>query len=716
MKVILALFALLAFLPPASAQTEIDPIFGTKSPGASFTLTGKGLSSQSYSILLRSAADPGFTKLLPATANDKGTALSFDLPDKIKPGPYYVTVQAGKDSIPVQGGFEIGAADVKVESVHPDTQYRLPSKTFDFVILGENFSTDPKDDHILIDGQGDIEARGVGDEASCVPDAARKTACFWVTDEGRTIHVKGYSNENERYQGPLFVRVRVGQTTSADHKQLVLARMSQTGILLLSAIGTLLLFWIVSRVVRSGLANNRVGKKKLQLWESFIFDPQTNSYSLSKFQILLFSATFLFGYIYVFLASLLVQWKFALPDVPSQVAGLLGISGGTVIASAGLSANRGTKGAGLQYPTGADLICTGGVVAPERFQFFVWTIVACFGFLILLTQQDPAHLAQFPDFPSGLLYVMGVSAAGYLGGKAVRKAGPVISNILADCSGDTPVLIVQGSDLATDGNYLIDEVLLPIVPDRTGTAKSLVDPTLQNGDAKFATELRIEIDPSAGVNLCTGDHRFRIVNRDGQYADMAFAATPVIKSVYADGGPAPAAPSASLAAGNVLTTVVIFGKALNPQSSVTWKAAGMAAAVDAQLVLPNSCTDGTMLRVQLVPGPAGTGTLTLKTPSGLVATKEVTIHPPAAVPPPEIAPTAAAAVPAAAVIPQVAPTAPATAVSPVAAAHPVPPTSPTAPVAPASAPAPSPGATGESGGGSSAPSPGAMGEKQGEKD
>lgn len=159
--------------------------------------------------------------------------------------------------------------------------------------------------------------------------------------------------------------------------------------------------------------------------QSFILDPETSSYSLSKFQLLMFSATFIFGYLYVLLARWLVQWVPALPDVPPQLSGLLGISAATTVASTGLTAVNGTKGAGLQYPTGADLITSGGVVVPERFQFFVWTVIACTGFVALLIGQNPATLNGFPALPDGLLYVMGVSAAGYLGGKAVRKPGPV---------------------------------------------------------------------------------------------------------------------------------------------------------------------------------------------------------------------------------------------------------------------------------------------------
>jgi hypothetical protein len=132
------------------------------------------------------------------------------------------------------------------------------------------------------------------------------------------------------------------------------------------------------------------------------------------------SAIFVYGCLYVFLCRWLVPWQFALPDVPSNVSALLAIGAGTTVAAAGATSARGSKGAGELTASAADFITIGGQVVPERFQFFAWTIVACFGFIALLVSQDPASIQGFPNFPDGLLYVMGVSAAGYLAGKVTR--------------------------------------------------------------------------------------------------------------------------------------------------------------------------------------------------------------------------------------------------------------------------------------------------------
>ena len=114
---------------------------------------------------------------------------------------------------------------------------------------------------------------------------------------------------------------------------------------------------------------------------AFFLDRQSNSYSLSKFQVIAWTSVAVFGYVYLFLCRVFIQWKFGLPPIPDGLPTLLGISAGTTVAAIGITANRGSKGAGPMHPSFADFISTGGLVAGERFQFFIWTLVGCGGFL-----------------------------------------------------------------------------------------------------------------------------------------------------------------------------------------------------------------------------------------------------------------------------------------------------------------------------------------------
>lgn len=603
-------------------------ISGTVTPGSTIQLKGDFTAASNLVItLIQIHGSPtGITVGHENSADNK--SVSIKLPAAMEPGTFYLNVKDDQTNVNVPGTVTVQHDAVKLISVHPATQYRGASDQFNFDLIGENFSTKAEEDEVWIDGQGNI-LKSSGTETECKRDpksttSAKAAPCLWVENAG-LMHVLGYTAEP--YQGPALVSVRVANGAFTEKKQLLLARRSKAEVLLWSGVATVMLFLFVAGIVRSGLKGNRAGNRSLNLIQSFILDPETNSYSLSKFQLLVFSATFIFGYLYVLLARWLVQWQLGLPDVPSQLSGLLGISAATTVASTGLTAMNGSKGAGLQHPTGADLITSGGVVIAERFQFFVWTIIACCGFAALLVSQDAATLNGFPSLPEGLLYVMGVSAAGYLGGKAVRKAGPVIQNIAVDAAGSFPVLIIQGQNLASDGSFFIDGKELPIVPEsqkESGAPEKLVAFTPQDGgDSRVASELRITVLKAAQVDLTTGEHRFRIVNRDGQFADTVLTANPptISKIVPADRDELPDG-SKMLRQSKASISVLVRGKGLQVGSRVTWKAQD---ASDPQAVKEESDSSADALRVALVPGPPGIGLLTIVTPSGFPAVSNVTV-------------------------------------------------------------------------------------------
>ncbi|MBV9611679.1 MAG: hypothetical protein JO091_04370 [Acidobacteriaceae bacterium] len=612
----------------SSSAPKIDGgVSGIVAPGSVLTIPVTGETSHAVRRHAINAPDNAFP---PLTGEPSSNGLKILLPAQMDPGPYYFTLVDEKQTI-IPGSIDVEPDKIKLIAVHPATAYRGDASKFDFDVVGENFSLDPRNDDVTIEGQGSIVKNYGKSQADC----NGKEACLWVQND-RLLHIVGY--RAERHQGVVNVGVRVGNVTAADQKPLVLARLSGTLVFILSAVITALLFWMVSAIVGTGLAKNKVGRRRLRLWQSFILDPETNSYSLSKFQLLIFSATFIFGYLYVLLSRWLVQWQFLLPDVPSTVAGLLGISGGTTVAAAGLTAARGSKGAGLQQPTGADLISTGGVVAPERFQFFVWTIVACGGFIALLVGQDPAKVSTFPDLPNGLLYVMGVSAAGYLGGKAARKPGPVLENIGVRKGTEDkpwPALVVQGQNLASDGRFFVDEQELGFASDEDkakfpNLPKTLVSATPQMGaaDTKFSTQLEIIIATSS-IDVTQGDHTFRIVNRDGQFADISFSASqPSITAVYArDQPPAGGNGDAkTLPATDKVITVVIEGTGLAVGSQVDWRAPG-ASSFATQSPVAGGPGDGSQLWVSLVPGlrTDTPGALNVTTPKGFVASATVQV-------------------------------------------------------------------------------------------
>ena len=620
-----------------ATKSETAPIIssgvsGIVAPGSVLTIHVTG--ENTHAVTIHSVSDPTQdAKFSPIAGDSTPDGLKIFLPPKMDTGPYYFRL-TDKAKTVIPGSIDVEPDKIKLLSVFPATAYRGRTDRFDFDIAGENFSTNAENDDVTIEGQGSLVKSRGSQADKC---ANQKEACLWVENE-RLMHVVGY--RPAAHQGIVNVGIRVGNVVAADKQQLVLARFSGTFVFVLGAALTGLLFWLVSHVVSSGLANKKVGRKRLALLQTFILDPETNSYSLSKFQLFAFAATFIFAYLYVLLSRWLVQWQFSLPDVPNTIAGLLGISAGTTVASAGLTAARGAKGAGFQQPSGADLISTGGVVVPERFQFFVWTIVACGGFLALLIGQDPAKVNDFPELPAGLLYVMGVSAAGYLGGKAARKPGPVLELIAVRQGADDqtpPALIAQGQNLGSDGRFFVDDKELGIVSDAdvkqfTKAPPKRVECTTQIGggtDTNFCKGLQISV-LNTSIDLTKGDHLFRIVNRDGQFADLSFAIPPpAIQSVYEQGN-APSDPNSTLKQLPESTTeiiAVVKGLGLRAGSHVSWKPQGADAFTD-QKSSPADPPDDSMLIVTLIPGTAGRGgTLNVTTPSGFTTNADVDVVP-----------------------------------------------------------------------------------------
>jgi len=226
--------------------------------------------------------------------------------------------------------------------------------------------------------------------------------------------------------GEFHVQVAVGDAISEPQVFRVYA-YGKTSVALMAAVIALILallpLLLLSRVKQSYTISRQEYKLRL-----LFLDPQTDSYSLSKLQFYLWTNAALFGYAYLFISRVLVQhgiW----PDIPPNLPGVIAIAAGTSVSSQIITSAKGSKGAGPLYPGFADFITSGGVVAPDRLQMLLWTLFGVGAFIVATLGLAPAMIQGLPSVPDHLLYMMGLSSAGYLGGKLARKAGPVIDEI-----------------------------------------------------------------------------------------------------------------------------------------------------------------------------------------------------------------------------------------------------------------------------------------------
>lgn len=637
---------------PASVSCDKLP---NVAPEQALTLTScSGLSEQDGTILFKR---PDAKDLNAAGQVDsKNKTLKFQIPSEAK-GLYSLTV-GGK---PIDRQLNV-MEPVEMTAIYPGTTYQ-GRKGFDFTIAGKNFSDAPAA------GAGEpptgnlIEIVGGGMLRKCKAETPSAQQYPCATDIGSTtneIAVTGFIPKH--YYGPVNIVVHVGKSASKPIS-VTFAQVSQPGVVLAAAAVFFVVAYVLYRLVTKGLKADIVDGVKPTPWTSLFLDRETNSYSLSKFQVVAWTAVTVYSYVYLFLCRTLIQGDFRFPDVSQNLPQLFFVSAGTTVAAAAITASVGSKGAGPIQPSAADFISTGGLVAGDRFQFFTWTIVGCIGYLYLVIRMNPeTPNISLPDIPQNFLYLMGVSSAGYLGGKIVRKPGPVIKVLsvakVTPPSGAAPAAPpapptpnapsgapaaavadgfqtdarnALGADYAPKDKSL--KIAFPVLTlnlrgenlDPTGKIK--VDDNPLRGDmfwingqpdpqSTFCSDMSVSLNDATQYIEGTKTHTLMLVNTDGQSATMTFPIDPMSFDPI------------SVTAGSGAVDVPVTGKNFVDGMKFEWK---NPADTKAEAKVPTGSgsatfNSGTRLVVNLTPGTiAGTGKLTFISPIGLRATADVAV-------------------------------------------------------------------------------------------
>jgi hypothetical protein len=312
---------------------------------------------------------------------------------------------------------------------------------------------------------------------------------------------------------------------------------------------------------------------------ALFLDEETMTYSLSKCQFYAWTLAAILGYVFLAVAKSVVQGVAVFPDIPAGLPGILVVSVGTGVLASTITNSKGTKGAGEVHPSLADFITSGGVVAPERLQFVVWTVVGIFTFLTIVFKSNPMTVTDLPRIPDGFLQLMGISSAGYLAGKLARKAGPVIkavsvtsvatesspgsitmtppnSTLPEPPTGFTktyPILTlnVKGENLDPDALVKVDGQ--PLAKYQYWITHGTPDP-----QTKFCNELNVSLNNAAAY--LEGTHTLTIVNADAQAADVLFPVDGMtIDSVLPD------------TSANPPTNATVTGKNFTQKPTAAWK-------------------------------------------------------------------------------------------------------------------------------------------------
>lgn len=648
--------------PPSNCALESSLV----APGESLSFKcDNGQGPKTVYVYFKAATDSSSGKGTPlASVMKQDGTFTYRVPDSIQPGQYSVAVAFGTNVndqsaiVPVQ--LEVAGPPV-IDSIYALTNYR-GAHGFDFEIAGKNFRKSAgaapggaAAGGTAAGGTGNsprkssdedvIEIVGLRMLGSCgaTPPATSDTPCGEVAViPPNRIKVTGFYPRY--YFGPLKIKVHAGSQASQE-ASVSFAPVTQQGVALAAAGIFFAIAYVLFVLVRRGLTSDAVDGKKPSPFASLFLDRETNSYSLSKFQVIAWTAVTVYSYVYLFLCRTLIQGDFRFPDVSQNLPQLFFISAGTTVVAAAITANVGSKGAGPIHPSAADFISTGGLVAGDRFQFFTWTLVGCIGYVYLVIKMNPeTPNIALPDIPQNFLYLMGVSSAGYLGGKVVRKPGPIIKVLsiaritsLPPAAGPpdpdainaqartalgvfspkkagirvTPPILtfnLRGENLDPDGSVKIGDDSL-----RGDMFWMDGQPDPQNSG--FCSELNLSLN--AAAQYLEGTHQLTLVNTDGQGASFSFPVDPMVIDFIPDlAHTAPNDPAIS-----VSVTGKNFVTAMNG-TNAEWRNPSTAAqAADA----PITNVSGTKLTVNLTPGPAGTGKLTLISPTGLRTSRDLNV-------------------------------------------------------------------------------------------
>jgi hypothetical protein len=190
-------------------------------------------------------------------------------------------------------------------------------------------------------------------------------------------------------------------------------------------------FLLIAQTGLSRAAARAAAGKRPVVFFDVVVTGDDNRYSLSRLQAYLWTIVVALAFAGVTVGT----GQFA--TVPRNLVLLMGVNLGAAVAATAIT----TSQAGKPRPAGSpappnparpsfvrDLFFESGLPGSldlPRTQMFLWTIVMLATYVVLFLQAFPAvapshGAAELLDVPSGMLALMGVSQATYLGAKAAR--------------------------------------------------------------------------------------------------------------------------------------------------------------------------------------------------------------------------------------------------------------------------------------------------------
>jgi len=253
------------------------------------------------------------------------------------------------------------------------------------------------------------------------------------------------------YRKKLYFKIIVGGRPTGLHEIIVLSDNWKLWISLFSLLMLFLLYLGLAYIL-----------KKFNFWNMILIDKTTNTYSLSRFQAMLWTVVLLGGYFYIAISNGLLLGNGTIPDFNPSLIGLLSISYIGMIGASGVG-NKKPKNEIIETPPSlSNLFTSGGSIDIARLQLFGFTIVGVIIYLYNLITTNP--LNGLPDIPTTLLGLMGVSQTGYLGGKVIgdKTVVNMVKPFYVPAKQEGVSIQLIGAGFIKNTKILIDEITEPI--------------------------------------------------------------------------------------------------------------------------------------------------------------------------------------------------------------------------------------------------------------
>lgn len=599
--------------------------------GTSFSAvlkSSKGVEIQATAVAVASAVGEA-ADCVPSKRTDPATGFCLMLPmvDKIADDSYSVHIKMPASSPPSATPppeYDLYPSQLVVQ--RPVIAAVAPAAAFQdekahaniFTLLGRGFLRGQARADVAADETPNVTFAFTGAAALGVCGSPAEKDCYDLkvnSDRQITLTIHELTTKTELYARSQGFSIAVDGVAAEPNSSVSLTLISHgPGVAKIWAVVTLLFLALILVVLlMSGKSATSRKLNDRDYWLSMLFyDVQTNSYSLSKCQFYAWTATAVLGYVYLAVSKSFVQGSGVFPDIPPGLPGILLASVGTVVVSTGITNAKGNKGAGNPGPNLSDFVCTGGVVAPDRLQFLIWTIIGIGTFLSIVWQSDPRSIDGLPTIPPGFMQLMGLSSAGYLAGKLVRKAGPTLTAVAVTSLSpnpnppapggaaggaapmDTLRFELTGSGLSKSAIFMVDDTTIfpdPLLGDKGEKGPQVLRPDPAINDPDFGSVIAFTI-PKPQLDFL-GKHIFTITNPDAQKAVLPYQVF-TVSSVTATNpapppAPAPAPPQ---------TQLTITGNCLDANLTVQCATPGFAPVA----VAMQSVTDAAW--IGLIPAPA----------------------------------------------------------------------------------------------------------------